>query len=174
MATSNITARRSRSSRAPRTASPDTPFRIVPEAIGPLTCPPIGKLVPRELRLQKPLANTDPSDEPRKFDPLNRAGVKLAVRMLEELESKEGYCATAEPYRPSCAEECGLEAQYRAGRPQRDIVREYLDRAHAAGAEVESSFTRVVSDFVSQCRGGGGVPDTENYRRVYLSRRSRS
>lgn len=108
------------------------------------------------------------------FDPLSSRGVKLAVEMLEELEHRGNqYDPAAKNYRPSTAEACGLEARFRGGRPQRDIIREYLERAHAAGAEIEASFTRVLSDFVSQCRGCGGVPDTANYRRAYLRGRSR-
>jgi hypothetical protein len=106
--------------------------------------------------------------EPPLFDSLDRAGAKLAVEMLEELEHRGQRAAATR------ADLCGLEAKYRHGRPQRDIVGEYLERARAAGSEAESSFTRLLSDFVSQCRGGGGVPDTENYRGTYLARRNRS
>jgi hypothetical protein len=95
------------------------------------------------------------SAHPVKFDPL-------------------GAHRAANDNAPSCAELCGLEAEYRRGLPQWNIVRVYLNRAQAAGAEVETSFLRVLSDFISQCRGGGGAPDTENYVRAYLSRRGRS
>jgi hypothetical protein len=90
------------------------------------------------------------------IDPLDPAGVQLAVEMLDELSYETGQQAF-------------LERKYRHGKPQRDALGEYLQKARAAGPAVEEAFTRLLSDYIAECCQSN-VPDIERYRTAYLRR----
>lgn len=91
---------------------------------------------------------------------LEPRGVSLAVELLEELESLD---ADAEVNPHDLAD---LEDWPREGRPFRNIVLEYLQRAHQESPEAQASFCAVLSDFLSICCAGA-VPEAGRYRWLY-------
>ena len=73
-------------------------------------------------------------------------GVALAAQMLMDIESSDD----------SEFDRFTIEGEYREpGKPQVNIVQEYIDRIRAAGnREVEEGFTKVLTDFLA-CADGG-------------------
>jgi hypothetical protein len=82
------------------------------------------------------------------------AGHELAVEMFDELLGEDGSGAAADG--------ALLDRNYRHGSPYRDVVAAYLERAHAAGADVERGFTMILSDLVATAMQGG-CPDAWFY-----------
>ena len=74
-----------------------------------------------------------------------RRGVALALKMLDEGSSLEDFCT--------------LSSDGRRGRPQYNILADYLERARSHGGEqAYQAFTAVLCDFICSC-ANGGVPD---------------
>jgi hypothetical protein len=86
---------------------------------------------------------------------VNRAGVALAVEMLEHLEK---FVVDEHGRRP--ADYASLEDWQRRGRPFRNIVAEYLQSARKEGSEVEAGFCAVLTDIVCQLSEGMGPTST--------------
>jgi hypothetical protein len=89
---------------------------------------------------------------------VDRAGAELAVEMLDALESSDtadnGSGLTEADYSQ-------LENWARRGKPFRNIVAEYLQRAREAGPDVDAGFCAVLSDLVSQhCQGTDAEADS--------------
>lgn len=73
-----------------------------------------------------------------------RRGEYLAVKMLRELESDNDL-----------VEECQYTAPYYAGKPQRLIAMEYIDKARLLGEEAYRGFRSVLSTCLATgCNGG--------------------
>jgi hypothetical protein len=103
----------------------------------------------------------DPMELWRGHAEISRDGVRLVLQMMEELEDTE-----SEDFGVSNAGFCDLEDWPREGRPFRNIFAEYLERARAAGADVEAGFCAVVSDFFAlNCSGLS--PDGNRYARMF-------
>jgi hypothetical protein len=118
----------------------------------------MAKVIPIRSHL-KLVAPSDP--DPREIWPgvvdVNRAGLTLAIEMLEQFES----CEDDEHGIPLTDYAC-LEDWPRQGRPFRNIVADYLTAARKEGPEVEAGFCAVLTDMVSLfC--SGTVPDAERY-----------
>ena len=108
-------------------------------------------------------SDADPKDTWPGHASVNRAGVELAVEMLDSLES------TATPDNGSYITEAdysSLEDWPRHGHPFRNIMLEYLERARAAGPDVEAGFCALLSDYVSLCCAGS-VPEVDNYADMF-------
>jgi hypothetical protein len=73
------------------------------------------------------------------------AGHELALDMFDELLGEDG----------NAADQALLDRDYRHGKPYRDTVADYLQRAREAGADVERGFTMVLSDLVATVMQGG-------------------
>jgi len=82
---------------------------------------------------------------------IDQAGAELAVEMLDEVEDTKLDDGGVSP-----GDFCCLEDWPRHGRPFRNIVAEYLQRARAAGPDVEAAFCAVLSDYVDFGGPGGG------------------
>jgi hypothetical protein len=91
---------------------------------------------------------------------VNRAGLTLAVEMLEQVESSE-----EDEHKIRLADYACLEDWPREGRPFRNIVAEYLTAARNQGPEVEAGFCAVLSDIVGLI-GLSTVSDSGRYRAV--------
>ena len=105
--------------------------------------------------------NAAPQDVWEGHAAVDRAGAELAIEMLSELEDTD------------CDDDHHVTADYsciadwpREGQPFRNIVAEYLQRARAAGGDVEAGFCAVLGDYVSICCQGS-VPDAEGYAQVF-------
>jgi hypothetical protein len=87
------------------------------------------------------------SDDPTEIWPghaeIDRAGVELAVQMLDEMTEK------TDEQRIMVADMCSLDDWQREGLPFRNIVAEYLERARSLGPEAESGFCAVLSDMAA-------------------------
>ena len=81
-------------------------------------------------------------------------GRRLAIDMLLEIRDELSV------------DECVLDANWRDGRPQSDVLVRYLKSVRSAGAAAEAGFVAVLTDFV------GSVfeftPDPEEYERREL------
>lgn len=73
------------------------------------------------------------------------AGHELALDMFDELLGDDG----------NAADQALLDRDYRRGKPYRDIVSDYLQRAREAGADVERGFTMILSDMAATVMQGG-------------------
>jgi hypothetical protein len=76
-----------------------------------------------------------------------RRGVVLAMELLEHADN----------------ETCGMDDEFRPGRPQYDVVGAYLVRAKRDPVTL-AAFTAVLSDFISSVQDGG-IPDPDFYPR---------
>jgi hypothetical protein len=102
-----------------------------------------------------------PADVWKGHAAVDRAGVELAIEMLVELEDIE-----SDDEGVITADYGSLKDWPRLGRPFRNIVAEYLQRAQAAGADVEAGFCAVLSDYVSLV-SVGSIPDTGYYAEMF-------
>jgi hypothetical protein len=110
----------------------------------------------------------DPYDFPEEIwpgrHPVNQAGAKLAVEMLTVLRSE-----ASDEVGISARNYCDLQDWARQGRPFRHIVREYLHRARLLGADTETGFCAVLTDFVASFADPFGHPaDTDAHIHAYL------
>jgi hypothetical protein len=85
------------------------------------------------------------------------AGHELAFEMFDELLGEDGSGTPADA--------ALLDRNYRHGRPYRDVVADYLERAHKAGPEVERGFTMILSDLVAVAMQGS-CPDAYYFDRM--------
>jgi len=85
------------------------------------------------------------------------AGHELAFSMFDDLLGEDGSGADGDA--------ALLDREYRHGRPYRDIVADYLERARDAGPEVERGFTMILSDMVAAVMQGS-CPDAFYYERL--------
>lgn len=106
-----------------------------------------------------------PPDDPQEIwtghADINRQGVELAVEMLDCLG--EIACDEAGVTEGDYS---SLEDWGRQGRPFRNVVAEYLQRARGSGADVEAGFCAVLSDIVALV-ANGEVPDVSGYAEMY-------
>jgi hypothetical protein len=110
----------------------------------------------------------EPYDFPEEIWPgrqsVNQAGAKLAVEMLLELHS-----GASDDVGISARNYCDLGDWARQGRPFRNIIREFLHRAQLFGADAETGFCAVLTDFVAAFADPDSYPaDTDTYINAYL------
>jgi hypothetical protein len=74
------------------------------------------------------------------------AGHELAFEMFEEFLGEDGSA--------SQGDQALLDPDYRHGRPYRDVISDYLERARKAGPDVERGFTMILSDLVATVTQG--------------------
>lgn len=75
-----------------------------------------------------------------------KAGRALAVKLLEEIESNDLTML------------CDIDAQFREGRPQLNIVLKYLDEIAQATPAVRAGFASILTGYLA-ITTGGSVPD---------------
>jgi hypothetical protein len=92
---------------------------------------------------------------------LDRAGVEIAVEMFEELNEE------TEDDTIGMNDLCCLQDWPRNGRPFRNIVSEYLERARAAGPAAEYAFTAVLTDLAGFAARGECSRDVGWYAEAY-------
>lgn len=84
-------------------------------------------------------------------------GVKLAGRMLRELEACE-YADGYDPY--------ALIPSHRApGTPQQNLVLQFTKLSREGGADVEAGFTAALTDYVAGAAGAGCIRPAVRYSR---------
>lgn len=82
---------------------------------------------------------------------LNRRGIKLALKMLDELEEIDHEGITL-------SDACQLESEFSQGFAFRNIVHERLQAARKLGPEVEEGFCLVLTQVVAMNALGFGGP----------------
>lgn len=105
--------------------------------------------------------NADPMEVWPGVAALDRRGVEIANDMLVDLEETEADSLGGSLGNLSC-----LEDWPRAGLPHRNVVAERLEIARQAGAEAESAFLAVLSDFIGLCAQGNS-PNMSRYWHLY-------
>jgi|SRR5580698_7850292 hypothetical protein len=117
----------------------------------------MAKRVTSYLKLVASRRDPDPEESWPGVADINRAGLALAVEMLEQLESCED-----DEHGVRLTDYACLEDWPRQGRPFRNVVAEYLSAARKDGPQVEAGFCAVLSDTIAlHC--SGMVPDSARY-----------
>lgn len=84
-------------------------------------------------------------------DYTERDGRELACQLLHEFESLD----TSE------RSVCAIEAEYRGGQPQLNLLLQYLDSIDSTGSrDLKAGFTSMLTGYLSIC-SEGGVPDSQ-------------
>ena len=80
-----------------------------------------------------------------------RDGMELALQMFHEFESLD----TSEH------SVCAIEAEYRGGQPQLNLLLKYLDSIDSTGSrDLKVGFTSMLTGYLAVC-SEGGVPDSQ-------------
>jgi hypothetical protein len=111
------------------------------------------------LKLVVPSDDPDPEEVWPGVADVNRAGLALAVEMLDLLEEGSG---SSDEHGICLSDYACLENWPRHGHPFRNVVAEYLTVARNEGPEVEAGFCAVLTDIVALLCSGT-VAHAERY-----------
>lgn len=93
---------------------------------------------------------------------IDQTGARLALQMLRCMENEDPENSDG----VTVMDDCQLENWPRRGRPFRNLVAEYLEKARAAGPEAANGFYAVLTGYISETMMGC-PPDIEIFEQWY-------